>query len=305
MKESNTKSKSQNIKQLIWGTVIAILLFGSMVYLQNKFFGPNTPQEVNKKIDPIKKPAPSLSAKPSKPDKDMNSTTIKKVIEKQQYEASYRNTEYYSFIFDTRTHDIDFMLKDNKGSSISTLDNAVKYAASKDEDIVFATNAGMFHEDRTPVGLFISDSKIIQPINTEDGNGNFFLKPNGIFFMEKNGKLGVKETTKFEKSAIHPKYATQSGPLLLENGKIHPAFNEGSTNLRVRSGVGIISQYQAVFLLSKTEVNYFDFSMTFKEKFKCKDALFLDGVISEVFIQDVHQKKSTFDFSGIIAISED
>ena len=55
--------------------------------------------------------------------------------------------------------------------------NAQKVA--KNHNPLVMMNAGMFHPDHSPVGLQIIDGAVRNPINTDDGQGNF-LKPNGI-----------------------------------------------------------------------------------------------------------------------------
>ncbi len=45
----------------------------------------------------------------------------------------------------------------------------------------FAMNAGMYHSDRAPVGLFVADGDEAAPLVTRDGPGNFGLLPNGVF----------------------------------------------------------------------------------------------------------------------------
>jgi uncharacterized protein YigE (DUF2233 family) len=90
-------------------------------------------------------------------------------------------------------------------------------------------NAGMFHRDLSPVGLFVSDARQLTPLNTTNGYGNFYLKPNGVFLLSDTGAQVVESS---EYPALHERVilATQSGPLLVHRGKIHPAFNTDSVS---------------------------------------------------------------------------
>ena len=51
--------------------------------------------------------------------------------------------------------------------------------------------------------------------------------------------IAVMETEAFAKSGRKPDFATQSGPMLVINGKIHPKFSETGTSAKVRNGVGV------------------------------------------------------------------
>lgn len=217
---------------------------------------------------------------------------------------SYLGTPYRYFTADTRKHQIEFLLQDTNGNPIAYLDSAVAQLAKEDQLPIFATNAGIFKPDFIPEGLFVNEGVVLQDLNTETGQGNFYLLPNGVFYIQYSGEVGVRETQDFDDNILEVDYATQSGPLLLNAGKIHPKFNEGSANLRVRSGVGIISPNEAVFLLSQTPVNFYDFARTFKERFGCQDALYLDGVISEFYHSNHSEQSNHQRFSGIIVVSE-
>ncbi len=151
------------------------------------------------------------------------------------------------------------------------------------------TNAGMFHSGGAPVGLFQQDSIQTAPLNTQNDYGNFFLKPNGVFFITKNNQAGVLETQAFLDSIATPKIplhlATQSGPMLVIDGKIHPKFNPNSLNRYIRSGVGVTADQEVIFVLSNRAVNLHTFARLFLEK-GCNNALYLDGAISSMYLRN-------------------
>jgi hypothetical protein len=76
---------------------------------------------------------------------------------------------------------------------------------------LLAMNAGMFHEDRAPVGLYVEDGKTLVNADTSDGEGNFYMKPNGVFFIA-GDRAGIMETTRFVKDKPKVDFATQSAP---------------------------------------------------------------------------------------------
>ena len=101
----------------------------------------------------------------------------------------------------------------------------------------FACNAGTEEVNGEPLGLFTSGGIEAKPINLGDGNGNFYLKPNGVFYFTDNDAQVINSAQYVGSPDV--KYAIQSGPLLLENGNIHPEFKLNSTNVKLRLGVGI------------------------------------------------------------------
>jgi uncharacterized protein YigE (DUF2233 family) len=179
--------------------------------------------------------------------------------------------------------------------------SAVKMAVEKQEDeLKFATNGGMYHLNRNPVGLYIESGVTLSPLTLNDGWGNFFLKPNSVFAVRKNGPV-VVDSIDFNavKDVIH---ATQSGPLLLKDGKIHPAFNKNSANIFLRSGVGISKQGKAIFAISLDKVNFHKFARLFKEKLDIDNALYLDGDISQIYLPGSPPVEKESQFGPIIAV---
>jgi hypothetical protein len=86
--------------------------------------------------------------------------------------------------------------------------------------------------------------------NRRDGPGNFHLKPNGVFFID-GEKGGVMETEAFLASGLEPRYASQSGPMLVIDGEIHPKFSEDGTSFQRRNGVGSPDPHTLVFAISE------------------------------------------------------
>ena len=102
--------------------------------------------------------------------------------------------------------------------------------------LAFALNGGMFHPDYKPVGLYIEDGRELVRANTRSGPGNFHLKPNGIFYAGE-GEAGVLETGAFLKKKPNALFATQSGPMLVVDGKLHPRIAKANVSAKARDGV--------------------------------------------------------------------
>jgi uncharacterized protein YigE (DUF2233 family) len=230
-------------------------------------------------------------------------TASQKVTEIDAQEVTYRNQNFDVVKIDVRKTPVHFFWKNKNGQLIRSLENLKKEMESDHQELLFAMNAGMYQRDRNPQGLYIENGKTIKSLDTlQDGYGNFYLQPNGIFFI-KNDSAGVLPSTLFSQKNIKPTWATQSGPMLLINEKVHPIFKEGSTNLNIRNGVGVISPHEIVFVISQKEVNLFDFAMLFKEKLNCNNALYLDGFVSRAYIPTLDRKDLDGDFGVMIGIS--
>lgn len=172
------------------------------------------------------------------------------------------------------------------------------------EPFVFAMNAGMYHEDFTPVGLHVENGKEEWPINLADAPGNFFLKPNGVFYVDGHGQAGVLESTAFAAAGIEPRLATQSGPMLVIDGNIHPRFEENGTSRHIRNGVGADGEKRAVFAISRQPVSLGSFARLFRDALGCRNALFFDGAISALHDGKKYLIGGQYPAGPMLAVSE-
>lgn len=210
--------------------------------------------------------------------------------------------DYVIFEANPKTENIKFYWKNDSGQVIKSINNLKKHVESKNENLKFAMNGGMFEINNIPKGLYIENSKILNKIDTSNGNGNFYLQPNGVFYMIKNHEPKIVETRKFRYNT-NIEYATQSGPMLLINGNINPIFQEQSANLNIRNGVGILENGNVVFAMSKKEVNFYNFALLFKE-LGCKNALYLDGFVSRTYLPEKKWVQEDGDFGVIIGVTD-
>jgi uncharacterized protein YigE (DUF2233 family) len=174
--------------------------------------------------------------------------------------------------------------------------------------LAFATNAGMFEPDHKPVGLHVENGKLIKEIvvgNPKAQDGNFYLLPNAVFHIE-NQSAYITDSTllKDKKDWTSTALATQSGPALILGGEINNLFDKESKNLNIRSGVGIIDKQKVVFVISDEPINFYDFAQIFQDKYGCKDALYLDGVISKMYLPELNKGLDDYNFGGILAITQ-
>lgn len=195
-------------------------------------------------------------------------------------EADTSKFEIYKI--DLNRQHIEMFWKDDQGVRLGSFQKLKDYLAAKNRKLVFAMNGGMYHADGSPVGLYIEEGKQLHKLNISSGGGNFNMKPNGVFYITSDNKAGVRRTEKFENRNM--KYATQSGPMLVIDGKIHDAFSPTSTNLHIRNGVGVASSSEIYFVISKEKVSFYELASLFKEHLKCNNAPYLDGYVSRMYL---------------------
>ncbi len=201
--------------------------------------------------------------------------------------------------------DLELFWKDSSQKNHGSFDEVKNALERQGRHLIFATNAGMFDPERQPVGLHVENGKELRPLDLRtDLRGNFYLMPNGVFFVTKDNTPGIVETTKFQKNTSGTlKLATQSGPMLVIASKIHPAFNPQSTSRFIRSGVGITGKKKLVFAISDQPVTFHEFARFFLEHFECPEALYLDGAISHFHAPEFGHSDQGLNFGGILAVS--
>lgn len=202
---------------------------------------------------------------------------------------SNESADYVVCRFDPEKADIRLFLNDVDGAPWRHFNFLKDGLAEKDERLLFAMNAGMYHEDRAPVGQYIEKGEEFAPLNTNDGPGNFHLKPNGIFIIDKNG-VWVTTTTAYQVSNRPPPiYATQSGPMLVIDGEIHPRFLPDSDSKKRRNGVGVTEEGEVIFVLADSPVRFYDFATFFRDELETPNALYLDGSISRLYAPELER----------------
>lgn len=147
----------------------------------------------------------------------------------------------------------------------------------------FAMNAGMYDPKQAPVGLLVLRGHTEHEADTSNGTGNFYLKPNGVFWVGGDGAPHVEETGRFLAEAPQAQWATQSGPLLVQGGQLHPAIQPNGTSEFVRNGVGVAGRDLAYFVISDAPVSFGRFTRFFRDELHCPDALYFDGHISSLW----------------------
>jgi uncharacterized protein YigE (DUF2233 family) len=194
--------------------------------------------------------------------------------------------------------------RDNKKELYDNFLNYEKALTSQGELLLFATNGGMYQPDQSPQGLYIENGRTLQKADTKkEGYGNFYMQPNGIFLITDEGVPHVIKTQDlrgYERRGI--RYATQSGPMLLTNGTMNARFMKDSPNFHIRSGVGVDSEGNLIFIISETRVRFYELAKAF-EAMGCANALYLDGAISQTYLPEIDRLDAGGGFGVMIGVS--
>jgi uncharacterized protein YigE (DUF2233 family) len=202
---------------------------------------------------------------------------------------------------DIRNHPLQLFHRDEKGRPLKYFSAVNRLLKSRNEQLVFAMNAGMYHSDFSAVGLLVIDGKELQPLNLDSAAGNFFLKPNGVFAVTESG-AHIVESSRYRHLDGKVQIATQSGPLLVIDGTLHPAFREDSTSRNIRNGVGVLSKHEVVFAISEQPVTFYEFATLFRNGLGCKDALFLDATVSSLYSTNLERSDVRASLGPIIGV---
>lgn len=207
-----------------------------------------------------------------------------------------------TYTINTKTKHLQFYWKDDTGKNFGSIQNLKLWLQQRNKKLLFAMNAGMYKPDHSPQGLYIENKKKLSLLDTANGNGNFYLKPNGIFYITDTNTPAICTSNNF-KDRGNVLYATQSGPMLVMDGNIHPAFIQGSANLNIRNGVGILPGNKVVFAMSKENISFYDFALYFKSM-GCNNALYLDGLVSRMYLPEKKWLQTDGDFGVLIGVTE-
>ena len=214
---------------------------------------------------------------------------------------SFVGNDYTVCRLDLRQEALPLSSLDGEGEPYGSFVSLSAALAREGRELAFGMNAGMYGEDLKPIGLYVEDGHTFRKANRRNGPGNFHLKPNGVFFMD-GPSGGVMETEAFLASGLKPRYASQSGPMLVVDGEIHPKFSAQGTSLQRRNGVGAPDGHTLVFVISEGRVNFHSFARLFRDHLNCPNALFLDGSISSLHAPELARSDGFFPLGPIVAL---
>lgn len=199
--------------------------------------------------------------------------------EMREFEGSH----FIVCTMDTSRHQLRLASQDADGTYLRGFE-ALDAALGRDARRVrFAMNAGMYNDRGAPIGLYVSEGVEEQRLSLTDGPGNFHMKPNGVFWQGEDGALHVDTSDDYAAMRPAARLATQSGPMLVIDGALHPRIAHDGTSRNVRNGVGVRDTRTAYFVISSGFVSFGRLARFYRDELSCTDALFLDGTVSSLW----------------------
>ncbi len=210
------------------------------------------------------------------------------------------DSRYTVVAVDVKREKLQLFLADEAHKPFMSFARLSSWLQGRGGKLDFAMNAGMYHPDFSPVGLLVQEGKQVAPLNLAEGAGNFFLKPNGVFLVTQAGPQVVESR---HYAAVKGKVllATQSGPMLLSDGVMHPAFREASRSRHIRNGVGVANG-KVLFVISNEPVTFYAFAAFFRDELKCRNALYLDGAISSLYSEKLKRNDALATLGPILGV---
>ncbi len=217
--------------------------------------------------------------------------------EAQVFEAS----RFTHCTIDPARATIELVLDGRGGQPLRTFTNLATHMP--EDRLIVAMNAGMFDDTGQPIGLLVVEGRERHAINRNDGPGNFHLQPNGVF-SGGGGKWRVETSARFAESGAKPAFATQSGPMLVIGGKLHPEFAQDGESHHFRNGVGVDAKGRVHFVISDDLVSFGKFARFFRDRAKTPNALYLDGAVSQLWAPEIGRRDGGPPLGPLIVVTK-
>lgn len=217
-------------------------------------------------------------------------------------DVDYAGKSYTACTIDVASENLSLFHKDDDGTVIGSFGGIEDLPEVN--RLRFAMNAGMYHDDRSPVGHYLEDGEQTMRVITNAGPGNFGLLPNGVFCINEDSAQ-VYETLDYVAREPVCRDATQSGPMLVIDGALHPRFLPHSTSRFIRNGVGTSADgATTVFVISNNSVTFHEFGSFFRDYLALPNALYFDGKVSRLYARDQGRSDFGFQLGPMVAVTE-
>lgn len=134
--------------------------------------------------------------------------------------------------------------------------------------------------------MYVEQGRQLRRLNQrQNAYGNFYMQPNGVFMiLDGQAKIIDTETLAADlpRWQQQARYATQSGPIMLQNRVINMRFDPDSINVATRNAVCTLSDNQVMLAIARNPITFYDFAVFLRDRLDCVDALYLDGNISRM-----------------------
>lgn len=214
----------------------------------------------------------------------------------------FETSRFIVCTYDARRQDMRLYSRAPTGGYLRSFEAVERELGAEATRVRFAMNAGMFNEAGAPIGLYVENGDEQKSISLTDGPGNFHLKPNGVFWQGQDGALHVDVSEDYAIAVPDARWATQSGPMLVIDGEMHPRFAEDGASRFIRNGVGLRDQHTAYFVISSGFVSFGRFARFFRDELNCRDALFLDGTVSSIWAPSVGRHDENQELGPMVVV---
>jgi uncharacterized protein YigE (DUF2233 family) len=205
--------------------------------------------------------------------------------------------------YDPAAQDLRLIYADDAAAPLRSFSALEAHLGEKSARVAFAMNAGMYNDAGKPIGLYIEDGRTLRKVNTRKGGGNFHMKPNGVFWIDTDASAHVSETSAYVAANPNPIWATQSGPMLVINGALHPQISPNGESRNIRNGVGVTKDGAVVFAISETPVSFGALARLFRDELACPNALYFDGSVSSLWAPQAQRMDSVAALGPMVVIS--
>ena len=210
--------------------------------------------------------------------------------------------DFRVFVVDPARQKISLHWKNAQGQLYRTLEAVKKELEGQGQEVLALMNAGIYDRKFRPLGLHIENGKELRPLDRRKGGGNFYMQPNGVFYIDKNG-AAIRRTSDFRQTP-DIRLATQSGPLLFDEKGLHPAFVKGSRHRHYRNAVGVRKDGHVVFAMSKKPVSFWQLAHFLRDRQHCISGLYMDGFISQLWRKGEGKPRQGYGFVGMLAVTK-
>ncbi len=216
--------------------------------------------------------------------------------------GDFEGSNFTQCRYDRRHHEIALFL-DGREGRLRSLAALERELGGRAERLRFAMNAGMYDQAGAPIGLYVEDGRQRRAINRRRGGGNFHLLPNGVFAVAPNGRVSVMKSADYD-PATHPRWATQSGPMLVIDGALHPAIRANGDSLHIRNAVCVADPDSAWFVISEDPVSFGRLARFLRDALGCRNALYLDGAVSSLWDRPGARQDGRSTLGPLVAVFE-
>jgi uncharacterized protein YigE (DUF2233 family) len=214
----------------------------------------------------------------------------------------FEGSRFIVCTFDTARHELRLASRDDGGAYLRDFDALSGTLGADAGRLRFAMNAGMFNDAGAPIGLYVESGEQRHPLRLTEGPGNFHMKPNGVFWQSTDGAVHVTPSEEFASSARDGRWATQSGPMLVIDGELHPRFQHDGPSRYIRNGVGVRDGRHAYFVISSGAVSFGRFARFFRDELDCTDALFFDGAVSSLWAPSLDRRDDAHAIGPMVVV---